>query len=59
MKIKINHLIPLLALSGNIKSLWEILRKLILKKTINLNTMPGELQTLIGLDYYNVVLKPI
>ena len=42
MKSKINHLIPLIAITGGIGELWKSIRKIIFNTLLEHSTLPRE-----------------
>ena len=56
---KINHLIPLVAITANIKETWKELRRLIFKWVIKHDTTPRESLELAGLSYFNIIINPL
>ena len=42
MRSKINHLIPLIILTGGTEDLWKTIRKFIFHKIIECSTLPRE-----------------
>ena len=59
MKSKINHLIPLIAITGGIKQLWKTIREIIFKYLLEYSTMPRESSSAFNLGYYEVILRPV
>ena len=59
MKSKINHLIPLISITGGLKELWKSLRHIIFKYLIEFSTLPRESASAFGLGYYEVILRPV
>ena len=59
MKSKINHLIPLIAITGGIKQLWKTIREIIFKYILEYSTMPRERSSVFNLGYYEVILRPV
>ena len=55
MKTKINHLIPLIAITGGIKQLWKTIREIIFRYLLEYSTMPREYSTTFNLGYYEVI----
>lgn len=58
-KSKINHLLPLIIISKNIREAWESIRKVIFNVILERNTLPIELRNSLGLGFYNIMVKPI
>ena len=42
MKSKINHLIPLIAITGGIEDLWKTIRKIVFNTLLEHSTLPRE-----------------
>ena len=59
MKSKINHLIPLIAITGGIKELWKTIRKIIFNTLLEHSTLPRESASAFGLGYYEIIVRPI
>ena len=59
MQSKINHLIPLITISGKAKELWATVRKLIFKHILNRSTLPRESANNFGCSFYDIIMKPI
>ena len=59
MKTKINHLIPLIAITGGIKELWKSIREIIFRDLLEYSTLPRESAKAFNLGYYDVIIKPI
>ena len=59
MKSKINHLIPLIAITGGIKDLWKTIRKIIFTNLLEYSTMPKESASSFRLGYYDVIIRPV
>ena len=56
---KVNHLIPLTALTGNLSVLWKSIRKIIFKNILHKQTTPLETMPMLGLGYYNIIVRPL
>ena len=56
---KINHLLPLIALSNNLDSSWKCIRKIIFRNILNRQTLPLETALALGLGYYNIMIRPL
>ena len=56
---KINHLLPLISLTGNIEISWKTIRKMIFKEVLNKYTLPLETAMVMGIGYYNKIVRPL
>ena len=56
---KVNHLIPLMAVTEGIKQTWSTMRNIIFRKVLNKSTLPRESATLFKLSYFNLIVKPV
>ena len=59
VKSKINHLIPMITLTGGINDLWKTIRKFIFNHLLEYNTMPIESASAFNLGFYEIIIKPI
>ena len=59
MKSKINHLIPLIAITGGIKELWKTIRNIIFTNLLEYSTMPRETASSFRLGYYDIIIRPV
>ena len=59
IRSKFQHLLPLIAYSGQLEKTWNNIRKNIFYDTLKLNTLPKEAGTLLNISFYNIVIKPI
>ena len=59
MKSKINHLIPLIAITGGIKDLWKSIRKIIFTNLQEYSTMPRESASSFRLGFYDIIIRPV
>ena len=59
MRSKINHLIPLIVLSGGITELWKTIRKFIFVHLIEFSTLPRESASAFKLGYYDIIIRPV
>ena len=59
MKAKINHIIPLISINGNLETIWKEIRKTIFNNVLFKDTLPKESGTLLGISYYNIIMKPL
>ena len=56
---KINHLLPLISLTGNIDICWKSIRNIIFNKILNRCTLPLETALAMGVGYYNIIIRPL
>ena len=56
---KVNHLLPLIALSGNLDASWKCIRKIIFKNILDKHTLPLETAVALGPGYYNIIIRPL
>ena len=59
MRSKINHLLPLIILTGGIETTWKTIRKFIFDNIIEYKTLPRESASVFGLGYYELIIRPI
>ena len=59
MKAKINHTIPLIAISNGTQESWGNIRAVIFNQIIQRLTLPREAAALIGLSFYDTFIKPL
>ena len=59
MRSKINHLIPLIILTGGTEELWKDIRKFIFHYIIECNTLPRESASAFGLGFYEIMIRPL
>jgi len=59
MKSKINHLIPLIAITGGIKDQWKSIRKIIFTNLLEYSTTPRESASSFRLGFYDIIIRPI
>ena len=59
IKSKFSHLLPMIAISGQLETTWSNIRKTIFRDVINFSTFPKESAAIIGLSYYNIIIKPL
>ena len=59
LKSKINHLIPLIAITGGIDELWKTIRKIIFNTLLEHSTLPRESASAFGLGYYDIIVRPV
>ena len=56
---KVNHLLPLIVLSGNLEASWKCIRKIIFKNILDKHTLPLETAVALGPGYYNIIIRPL
>ena len=56
---KVNHLLPLIALTGNLDISWKTIRKIIFRYILNGQTTPLETAIASGIGYYNIIIRPL
>ena len=59
MKSRINHLLPIIALTNGIYASWKNIRKVIFTSILNKLTLPLESAALMGLSLYETFIKPL
>ena len=59
MKSRINHLLPIIALTKGIHASWKNIRKVIFTPILNKLTLPLESAALMGLSFYETFIKPL
>jgi len=59
IRSRFQHLLSLIAFSGKLEETWQNIRKSIFTDILNLNTLPRECGTLLGLSFYNIIIKQI
>ena len=59
MKSRINHIIPIIALTKGIYASWKNIRKVIFTPILNKLTLPLESAALMGLSFYETFVKPL
>ena len=59
IKSKFTHLIPMIALTGNLEQTWKNIRSSVSKDLLERKTLPRETRTLLGLSFYSIIIKPI
>ena len=57
IRSKYNHLLPMIAISGNIEKTWTEIRKTIFNELLKRSTQPRESATLLGCSYYSIIIK--
>ena len=58
LKSKVMHLIPIIALTGNLQISWMNIRRTIFRQILKADTMPREAAALYKCSYFDIVLKP-
>ena len=59
IKAKYNHLLPLIALNGDVETTWKQIRKTIFNDILKRSTQPKESAGLLGCSYYSIILRPL
>ena len=59
MKSKINHLLPIIAMTKGIFESWKNIRKVIFTPILNRLTLPLEAASLMGLSFFETFVKPL
>ena len=59
IKAKFAHLIPMIALTGNLEITWKNIRSTIFNDILDRKTLPRETGTLLGISFYSIIIKPI
>ena len=59
IKAKFAHLIPMIALIGNLENTWKNIRSTIFNDILDRKTLPRETGTLLGISFYSIIIKPI
>ena len=59
IRSKYNHLLPMIAISGNIEKTWTKIRKTIFNELLKRSTQPRESATLLGCSFYSIIIKPL
>ena len=59
IKSKFAHLIPMIALTGNLELTWKNIRSTIFRELLERKTIPRETCTILGLSFYSIIIKPI
>ena len=59
MKAKINHIIPLIAINGNLETIWKEIRKTIFNNVLFRDTFPKESGTILGISYFSIIVRPL
>ena len=59
MKSKINHLLPIIALTKGIFESWKNIRKVIFTPILNRLILPLEAASLLGLSFFETFVKPL
>ncbi|MGL4521223.1 MAG: reverse transcriptase domain-containing protein [Bacilli bacterium] len=56
---KINHLLPIIALTEGIESTWKLIRKIIFRYILEGSTLPRESASIFKISYFNIIVKPL
>ena len=56
---KYNHLLPKIAISGDIEKTWTEIRKTKFNELLKRSTQPRESATLLGCSFYSIIIKPL
>ena len=59
IRSKYNHLLPKIAISGDIEKTWTEIRKTIFNELLKRSTQPRESATLLGCSFYSIIIKPL
>ena len=59
MKLRINPLLPIIALTKGIYASWKNIRKVIFTLILNKLTLPLQSAAIMGLSFYKTFIKPI
>ena len=59
VKANFMHLIPMIALTGNIEQTWKNIRKAIFNDILERKTLPRETGSILGISFYSIIIKPI
>ncbi|MBR2141257.1 MAG: hypothetical protein IJ853_02775 [Rickettsiales bacterium] len=59
IRSKYNHLLPIIAINGNLETTWSEIRKVIFNDILKRSTQPKESAALIGCSYYSIIIKPL
>ena len=59
MKAKINHIIPLISINGNLETIWKEIRKTILNNVLFKDILPKESGTILGISYFSIIVRPL
>ena len=59
IKSKFAHLLPLITMSGELETTWNNIRKTIFSDVIDFSTFPKESGVILGLSFYNIIIKPL
>lgn len=58
MRSKINHLIPLIAITGDVNQMWKMIRKTIFYDIMGEATIPKESFAAFGMSFYDIIVRP-
>ena len=59
IKAKFIHLLPMIALTGDLENTWKNIRVAISKDLLESNTLPRETGSILGISFYSIIIKPI
>ena len=59
IRSKFAHLIPLIAVSDKLEDTWTNIRKNIFSDALLGNTLPREAAALMGISFFNIIVKPV
>ena len=59
MRSKINHLIPMIVLSGGVNELWKTIRRFIFVHLLEFSTLPRESASAFKLGFYEIIIRPV
>ena len=59
IKSKFSHLLPLISITGELEKTWTNIRKTTFREVIDFSTFPREASTILGLRFYNIIIKPL
>ena len=59
MRSKVNHLIPLICMTGKTEEFWKIIRKIIFNHILLKSTLPREAASLFRCGFFDIVIRPL
>jgi hypothetical protein len=59
LRSKINHLLPLIAISNQLETTWKTTRKVIFDHVLQKATLPKEAAAVMKLSFYDIILRPM
>ena len=59
MRSRINHLIPIVTLSGNLHDSWKNIRSVIFNFVLERSTFPKESASLFKMGFYDIMVRPL